>query len=230
MAGNYQPGPIGLIDMGNIDEGTLCRASSSPPGIVGGEMLRTEDKPNVHGSPVGLLGSVGDYLRALGKPGAPPPVRDRVGLAARFFASSFPDKSFEDVVGYLKGIDFSHDVQVGKLNDLLPPNTELVQYQDPNRPAGNFFAKPGHGADDLGIASGNRRFKRYSVQKGFVNVLVAKTAPVSDIWTQGRTMNVYSPLVGRQSGQPLGRAGELVGGGGTQIVIPDPVDSYVKAL
>ncbi len=172
---------------------------------------------------------VDQYLQAIGKPGAPKLVRERVKLAADYLATHFPTKSTLDIVGFLKAIDFSRDVREVRLAAIAPVQSILIQYMG-NRGAGNFFSKPGYAADRLGIAEGSRTFRRFRVISGSAMALVCTAAPVSDTWTQGRTLNVYSPLPGRAPGSPAGRAGELVGGGGLQIILPDPLSYYVTPV
>ena len=140
--------------------------------------------PEAAGEVLVARGDLDHYLQAIGKPGAPPLVRERVQLAAGYFETRFPAKSTLDVVAYLKAIDFSRDVREMRIAAIAPVQSILIQYTA-NRGAGNFFSKPGYAADQLGIALGGRTFRRFRVISGSAMVLVCTAAPVSDTWTQG---------------------------------------------
>ena len=153
----------------------------------------------------------------------------RVHTAAVFFETRFRGKQFTEVTEYLKGIDFSQEVRQVKLVAEAPWQSTLVQYVAGDRP-GNFFSKSGYPADRLGIALGVRRLRRFRVTNAGVDVLVCTAAPVSDTWTPGRTRDVYSPVQAPWPWQAPQRAGELTGGGGLQIIVPDPVTAYLEPV
>lgn len=239
MASIRQPVPVGLGgEPGAIDDGTTCRMGApllgpagmgvvslpapSPLGPSAAQAAVPESEPGP------AKATVDKYLEALGKHTVPPLVRERVLTAVGFFETQFSGKSFADIVGYLKAIDFARDVQVKPLAAVAPMNSELVQYVASRQGPGNFFTKSGYPPEALGIATGNRQFQRFRVSNGNVPVLVCAAAATSDTWTPGRTRTVTTPQPLRPPGAPPGRAGELVGGGGLQIVIPDPVASYVR--
>lgn len=235
MATTRLPGPLACgEDLASIDGGTLCRSENFAPGTIGLfaeqplSVARFEWPSEQEVIPVAKV-DVDKYLQALGKPGAPSQVRERVERAADYFETRFPVKTMTEIVGYLRAVDFSLDVRAVKLAAIAPVGSTLIQNVASGRP-GNFFTKPGYAADRLGIATGNRLFRRFRVTSGSAEVLVSTAAPVSDTWTPGRTRNVYTPLPGRQPWQPPGRAGELVGGGGLQIVIPNPISYCVTPL
>jgi len=228
------PGPAGLsLQSDTVDDGTLCRMASPRPGPLGFPVLAAP----LSGLPLEALArarkavevDVDAYLRALGKPGAPPLVRARVQTAAAFFETRFRGKQFTEVTEYLKGIDFSQEVRQVKLVAEAPWQSTLVQYVAGDRP-GNFFSKSGNPADRLGIALGVRRLQRFRVTNAGVDVLVCTAAPVSDTWTPGRTRHVRSPVQARLPGQAAQRAGELTAGGGLQIIVPDPVSAYLEPV
>ncbi len=236
MATTRFPAPLGLgANFPAIGDGTLCRAASFAPGSIG---LQVE-QPLTCDTAVWLADQeavetapqidVDKYLQALGKPGAPQAVRERVEEAAQYFETHFPTRTVTEIVGFLKGIDFSLDVRVVALASIAPVDSILIQNVASGRP-GNFFTKPGYAVDQLGIAQGSREFRRFRVNSGGGMVLVSTAAAVSDTWTPGRTLNVYTPILGRQPWQPPARAGELVGGGGLQIVIPNPLKYHVTPL
>lgn len=139
------------------------------------------------------------WLATLGKAKAPPLQRENLTTALRFFQERFPGKSAEQIEGYLKGMDLSKAVARAP----LPAGTEVVAYGDPTR-LGMYYTKVGSPMDRLGIAEGSRRFMRFRVKRT-MTVLESKTTGVADTWTTG------------------GR--ELVGGGGTQYIIPDAAAS-----
>jgi hypothetical protein len=233
MASFTIPGPAGLgLRSSAIDSGTLCRAATSPPGPVGligtgTQWLADAPAAEPETPPAGI--DLDAYLQAITKPQAPPQVRQRVQIAAEFFESRFQAKSFDQIVAFLKGIDFSKDVRISKLAAMAPHDSHLIQYVAGGRP-GNFFARPGVAHGQLGVALGTRQFRRFRVVNIGVDVLVSTAAPMSDTWTHGRTMDVYSPIPGHQPWQPPARAGEFAGGGGLQIIIPDPVGRYVELV
>ena len=236
MASIRFPAPLGSAEMrSSIDEGTLCRAASFAPGPIAWIHAWPITQEPIRWLPAQLVVEivskfdVDKYLEGLGKSDAPPMVRERVEQAAEYFETRFENRTETQIVGFLKGIDFSFDVRVVALASIAPVGSILIQYVASGRP-GNFFTKPGYAFDQLGIASGSREFRRFRVVSGAAQVLVTTASPVSDTWTFGRTANVYTPVLGRQPWQPPARAGELVGGGGLQIVIPDPVNYYVTPL
>ena len=217
----------------SIEDGTLCRVSSPRPGPQGLPILAAPPgglplEPLARDRKTAAV-DLDAYLRALGKPGAPPMVRARVQTAAVFFETYFRGKRFSEVTEYLRAIDFSQEVRVAKLAAEAPWQSTLVQYAVGDRP-GNFFSKSGYPADRLGIALGVRRLRRFRVANAGVDVLVCTAAPVSDTWTPGRTRDVYTPVQARLPWQPPQRAGELTGGGGLQIVVPDPVSAYLELV
>jgi len=227
------PGPLGLSpDDLLIDTGTLCRATSplpGPQGFVPTAVALPAASKAVQVERRASRVDVDAYLQALAKPKAPPLVRQRAERAAAFFETRFLGKSFAQIMDYLRGIDFSKDVRVVKLAAVAPYQSDLIQYVAGNRP-GNFFAKPGVAHDRLGIALGTRQFRRFRVTNIGVDVLVCTATQISDTWTHGRTLDVYSPIPGHQPWQPPTRAGQFARGGGLQIIIPDPVQNYVTPL
>ncbi len=79
---------------------------------------------------------------------------------------------------HLKGIDFSKPVTI----ENMPKNTNLDQWVDPGRGAGNYFSEPGTPASKLGIYQGER------IQKSFVSAediqaLKSTAAKIKDTWT-----------------------------------------------
>ena len=236
MAIRHFPTPLGSeTNSPSIDDGTGSRAVSAVPGVIGeffdqplscDAVVWLPDQAVVD---VDAKVDVVKYLQALGKLRAPQLVRERVEQAAEYFELKFPTKTVTDVVSLLQGIDFSREVRVIALAAIAPVNSILIQHVASGRP-GNFFTKPGYAVDQLGIAKGSREFRRFRVTSGGTQVLVSTAAPMSDTWTSGRTATVYTPVVGRQPWQPAAQAGELAGGGGLQIVIPDPLPYHVTLL
>lgn len=228
MAQNRLPGPLAGATLPSLDNlGTLSRSASFAPGPITVGRRGAALTPGLFTASKQV--DVDAYLAALGMSAAVDKVRERVEVAATFFERFFSNKSQSQVVDYLKGIDFSKEVRVVALAATAPVGSLLQQHLVGNRP-GNFFTKSGFGIHQLGIARGNRALTRFRVVAGGTPVLVSRTTGVSDTWTPGRTLNVYSPTPGRGAHRPPGRAGELVGGGGVQIVIPDPVTNSVQRV
>lgn len=56
------------------------------------------------------------------------------------------------IADHVNGIDFAKPVQTVA----IPKGTEVVQWQRPGNPTGNYFAPPGTQASELGIYPGGR--------------------------------------------------------------------------
>ena len=146
------------------------------------------------------------YLEKLGNANAPVTVRQRVAVAVNFLLESFADG---EVLGYLKGIDFSKPVEVVTLQ----PGEAMFQYS--NGRVGNWFAKRGIGSRNLGISDAGRERLEFRVSKP-TRALKSTAAATGDTWTRGRAAT------------RLGA--ELVDGGGAQFVIPKGAEQLSGAV
>ena len=84
-----------------------------------------------------------------------------LALQRRQTAQSFYNKTGwpkEKVDAHLAGIDFNKPVEVVT----LPKGTDVVQYQIPGNPTGNYFAPPGTAPEALGINPTGRVAKTYT--------------------------------------------------------------------
>lgn len=128
----------------------------------------------------------------------------------------------------------------------VDPNNILVQWSGSR--VGNWFSKSGVSADKIGLSDARRRLRYFRVKKD-VSVLESYAIETSDTWTPGRTRNVTSPqldlrpksgpwgsrkpekgIVPELDTNPVaGKAGELVGGGGKQYFVPDPM-AYLEEI
>ena len=159
---------------------------------------------------LGFFGrSVEEWLIVLGKPKAPPLVRERLETALEFFRDRIPGKEAGSIEGYIKGIDLAKPVARVSLD----PGKELAMFGDKKAP-GSFYTKPGTGMDRLGIhdeslkkgpfgteAVRPREFLRLRVVSR-IEALESIAGPAKDTWS----------IKGTQ---------QYVGGGGTQSMIPD---------
>ena len=160
------------------------------------------------------------YLEALGRSREPPLVHERAGVAVEFLLKHFPER---DVLGYLRGIDFSKPVEVVTLQ----PGMTLIQYAGSR--IGNWFSRPGFSPRNMGLSEAGRDRLVFRVDKPTA-ALKSRAAATTDTWTQGRTRDVITPSVGRSDGAPAGRAGQLVDGGAEQYVIPGGAETVNGAV
>lgn len=147
--------------------------------------------------------SVREWLARIGKPKAPPLVERRLGQTLRFFRERFPGKNAQQIEGYVKAIDLSREVQLVTLE----AGTKVIAYGDPSR-LGMFYTKVGTGMQRLAIEPGSRQFMQFTL-KNRLTVLESRAAGAADTWT----------TPGSKS---------LVGGGGTQYIIPDAANNLQK--
>lgn len=143
---------------------------------------------------------VDSFLKALGKSGAPPPVRDKVALAGGFLMHHFKDAA--KATDYLRGIDLSREVKITSLS----PGAMITQHFSGR--LGNWYSVSGVSTYELGISAAGRQLKRFRVSRP-IQVLESRSAPTVDSWTRGH--RVDRPRMG----------GEYVTGGGIQYVLPD---------
>ena len=108
------------------------------------------------------------------------------------------------IADHVRGIDFTKPVETVT----IPKETEVVQWQRPGKPTGNYFAPPGTQASELGIYPGGRDPITYVTNRD-VTVLRSTAKDVVDTWSV--------------SGQPY-----QTQGGGTQYFVPDPSDFTPK--
>ena len=73
-------------------------------------------------------------------------------------SAGWADKRIAD---HVNGIDFTKPVETVS----IPKGTEVVQWQQPGRPTGNYFAPPGTQASELGIFPGSREPITYVANK-----------------------------------------------------------------
>ncbi|MBR0851106.1 hypothetical protein JQ543_25405 [Bradyrhizobium diazoefficiens] len=106
------------------------------------------------------------------KRASPEVIAQRRATAQSFYEKSgWPQKRID---AHLDGIDFNHPVEVVT----LPKGTEVVQYQVPGNPTGNYFAPPGTPAEALGISPEGRVAKTYTTTSD-VEVLRSTAADTS---------------------------------------------------
>ncbi len=161
------------------------------------------------------------YLKLLGKPKEPPLVRQRVGIAIRFFRD-VAKMPHEEMVGMLKGIDFNSPVEVTSLNvgDIVGQNVRSGA-----KFLGNWFARVGYATEDLGLAKGNRTLQRFRIKRALPS-LKSRSAGIIDSWTPQRSPDVTlrRPAPGG-AGAPVETPGEMARGGGEQFFVPKPEGS-----
>ncbi len=153
--------------------------------------------------------TIEECLILLGKPKAPPLVRERLEVALKYFRKSLSGRDWDTILGFLKGIDFSKPVRLTTLRR----GEMLAKYGYPERP-GSFLTKIGTGMDRLGINPKERSFFRYEVVED-VEVLESHVAPIADTWTDKGTV----PVRGRDGAILKANKKYQAGGGGTQYIV-----------
>ncbi|UAA37573.1 hypothetical protein KIH87_12725 [Paraneptunicella aestuarii] len=103
-------------------------------------------------------------------------ITERKGLATSFYQES--GYSIEATADHLKGIDFKAPVDVVTLN----PGTDLIQFQIPEAPMGNYFALPGTPGNTLGFYTSGRVATNY-VTTSDVKALRSTAASTIDHWS-----------------------------------------------
>ena len=160
------------------------------------------------------------YLDALGRSREPPLVHERAGVAVEFLLKHFPER---DVLGYLRGIDFSKPVEVVTLQ----PGMTLVQYTGAR--IGNWFSRPGFSPRNMGISEAGRDRLVFRTDRP-IEVLRSRAAATTDSWTRGGRADVKSPAQGAGAGDPKVRPAEYVDGGAEQYVIPNGAERLNGAV
>ena len=162
------------------------------------------------------------YLDALGRSREQPLVHDRAAVAVEFLERNFPQK---DVLGYLRGIDFSRPVEVVTLQ----PGMTLVQYTGAR--IGNWFSRPGFSVRNMGISEAGRDRLIFRVDKP-TQALRSRAAATTDSWTRGGRGDVKSPVTqgGAGGNGPKVRPAEFVDGGAEQYVIPNGAEQLNGAV
>ncbi|MBA4124007.1 MAG: hypothetical protein H0X72_16310 [Acidobacteria bacterium] len=97
---------------------------------------------------------------------------------------------------HLAGIDFTKPVDV----ITIPKGTEVIQYQVPGKPVGNYFAPPGTTASELGMNPAGRQPRTFTTIKD-MQVLRSTASPAVDTWsnagksfqTQGGGTQYFAP-------------------------------------
>ncbi|MEO7329383.1 MAG: hypothetical protein ABI193_12440 [Minicystis sp.] len=178
--------------------------------------------------------TVEEWLYKSGVRRIAPMARAGTETALRFLETKRNFATEGDVAGWIKGIDFSKSVSVkhcaagetliGYLQ--LKPNVVAKIKANPSKMAeiikglqpheveiGKFFTKSGTSSRQLGIADQNRIYVKFKVN-GSVSALESTTSPIKDTWT------VRSGGTTTSAGNTWYN-GQLVGGGGTQYLIPE---------
>jgi hypothetical protein len=82
------------------------------------------------------------------------------------------------IADHIRGIDFTRPVEIVT----VPRGTELIQYQIPGAPVGNYFALPGTPGNQLGIYTSGREASSF-VATGDVRALRSTAAGTIDDWS-----------------------------------------------
>ncbi len=103
-------------------------------------------------------------------------ISKRKEVAESFYREAgFKDSAIAD---HTRGIDFDHPVEVVT----LPKGTEVIQYQIPGAPVGNYFAPPGTKGNQLGFYTSGRRATTF-VAKEDIKVLKSVASDTVDDWS-----------------------------------------------
>jgi len=105
------------------------------------------------------------------------PAVERQTLARDFYQAN-TNWSDSRIASHLQGIDFSQPAQTVNLS----AGTDLIQYQLPGGPIGNYFAPPGTPANQLGIYTSGLVQNSYSLPNA-VQALQSTAAPAVDSWS-----------------------------------------------
>jgi RHS repeat-associated protein len=123
-------------------------------------------------------------------------VAARQSLAQQFYQDAgWPA---DRIANHLQGIDFSQPVDV----ITVPQGTQVVQYQIPGQPVGNYFAPVGTQANGLGIYTSGRVGSIFTATED-TTVLRSTAASVNNTW-EVPGWNIQAP------------------GGNTQLFSPNP--------
>jgi len=121
-------------------------------------------------------------------------VASRQATAREFYKGS--GWSDARIASHLKGIDFSQPVNVVT----IPEGTQLVQYQVPGNPTGNYFAPVGRPAESLGVDPTGRVATTYTTTNDVAALSSTAATTIGD-------SNLPASIQGT--------------GGGTQYFVPD---------
>jgi len=81
-------------------------------------------------------------------------------------------------IDHMRGIDFSYPVDVVTISK----GTEVIQYQIPGAPVGNYFALPGTQGNQLGFYTSGRQATTF-ISTGNVQVLRSTASSTIDDWS-----------------------------------------------
>lgn len=150
-------------------------------------------KPQTIEAESGGSSAAGRTVEAAEAPATAEMIAARRDAAREFYLKQGYDPKRID--SHLDGIDFTKPVEV----ETIPKGTEVVQYQAPGAPQGNYYAPPGTQPGQLGIspqtidrATGNIVDKTPTifVTTEDVQVLRSTAAAIDDTWSiPGQTIN-----------------------------------------
>lgn len=101
---------------------------------------------------------------------------ERKEVAQSFYRNAgFSDDKIAD---HIRGIDFTKPVEVV----VIPRGTEVIQYQIPGAPLGNYFAYPGTPGSTLGFYTSGREVSTL-ISKQEIRVLQSTAADTVDDWS-----------------------------------------------
>ena len=152
---------------------------------------------------------IGKWMEEVGVTDAAVP-RKNVRTALAFFCQAMPALSTSMAANFLRAMDLSRPV----FDRLLSPADRVVAFRVGNEsPFKLFYTRAGASAFSSGINPNGRSIVRFAV-RGTARALESYTSGTVDVWT--------IPA----EDQPLtfaaraNRSGVMVGGGGTQLLIP----------
>ena len=152
-----------------IGKGHLFYAG--PKGLTVGGLHVGPDGASVFGQHIGPDSSSGT-----GSLSVADAIAGRRATALEFYSGT--NWSDSRIANHMAGIDFSNSVEVMT----IPANTTLVQYVDPAKGVGNYFAPVGTTASQLGINPAGRTATYFTTITD-VKVLRSTAAPIVDTWT-----------------------------------------------
>jgi len=148
--------------------------------LLGGEdPYRYAPDPVNWVDPLGLVckgGGAGATLAARSSHIGASPTAERQAIAQSFYRKAgFKESSIAD---HVRGIDFNRPVDIVT----LPKGTELIQYQIPGAPIGNYFALPGTPGNQLGFYTSGRQATTFVATEDML-VLRSTAASTVDDWS-----------------------------------------------
>jgi hypothetical protein len=152
---------------------------------------------------------IGKWLAEVGVTDAPVP-RSNLRTALAFFSQAMPALGTAMAANFLRAMDLSRPV----IDRVLSPVDRVVAFRSGNEsPFKLFYTRSGASPFSSGINPAGRSIVRFEV-RGTARALESYTTGTLDVWS---VPSEDQPLTFSPRAK---RSGTMVGGGGTQLIIP----------